>query len=273
MLNQNPPPDGAIHLSDRCLVRVSGEDAENFLQNIITNDMRTAGQGKLIYACLLMPQGFYLHDFFIGQDGEGYILDCETARIDDLLRRFAMFKLRAKVVFARIEGNIYSASEGLDDPRLADAGKRFYTANASSNERGVQAYYDGCIDLGLPVSSLCIRPEKDTMADVNLDFLNAVAWDKGCFIGQEVAARMYHKSIAKRRLYTVTGGHLKPGGILIQNANEVGDVRLVSSDGRKALSQIKTGAVANTLIPILTAQTENSERLLVSQPQYLAAKA
>src|SRR5437588_270074 len=82
------PPEFTAHLSDRRLLRVTGEDANPFLQNIITNDMRHVAEGSLVYACLLTPQGQYLHDFFILPDGtQGYYLDCEAARIDDLLRR------------------------------------------------------------------------------------------------------------------------------------------------------------------------------------------
>lgn len=231
------PPD-IFHLSDRCVVRVSGEDAENFLQNVITNDIRHAAKGKLVYACLLMPQGFYLHDFFIAKEDDGFLLDCEAARVDDLLRRFVIFKLRAKVNFEKAGGNLY-AGEGLEDPRLPTLPRRRYTSQ-SREALPVSGYHDICIDQGVPCGSLAIRPERDTMADVNLDLLNAVAWDKGCFIGQEVAARMHNKQIAKRRLYIGTGENLKPGDKL----GEVGEVRQTSTDNKKALVQVKLANIS-----------------------------
>lgn len=240
-MNQNPLLDPAIHLSDRCLVRVGGDDAMDFLQNVITNDMRRAAPGKLLYACLLMPQGFYLHDFFIGHDNDGYFLDCETARVDDLLRRFTIFKLRAKVTFARAIGNIYSAGQGLDDPRLSALGKRFYTNEMLAAVKPVSDYHDLCIEQGVPCGSLAMKPERDTMADVNLELLNAVAWDKGCFIGQEVAARMYNRSSAKRRLYIAGRETPFTAG---EKLGDAGEVRQISSTGKKAIVQLKVTALA-----------------------------
>lgn len=235
-MNQNQPE--IIHLSDRCLVRVTGDDARDFLQNIITNDMKKAAPDKLVYACLLMPQGFYLHDFFIGQDAEGYFLDCETARVDDLLRRMMIFKLRAKVDFKRADGNIY-AGQGLADPRLATLPPRHYTPQTLT-AAPLAKYHDLCIDQGIPCGSLAIKPERDTLADVNLELLNAVAWDKGCFIGQEVAARMYNKQIAKRRIYIGKGQGFKAG----DKVGDAAEIRQVSADGTKALVQVKLAGLA-----------------------------
>ena len=237
-MNPDQKPE-AIHLSDRCLVRVTGADAESFLQNIITNDMRRSAHGTLLYACLLMPQGFYLHDFFISREGDGFLLDCEAARIDDLLRRFAMFKLRSKVDFMRVDGSVYSAADGMDDPRLPSLGKRRYSFENDGAARGVGDYYDICIAAGIPCGGLAIKPGADTMADVNLDLLNAVAWDKGCFIGQEVAARMHYKSIAKRRLMVATGEGFKDGEKPLEGV----EIRHAAQDGRTALVQVKMAAL------------------------------
>lgn len=268
----DPLPGLAVHLSDRCLVRVAGEDAFDFLQNIITNDLKKARADALVYACLLTPQGMYLHDFFIRQDEGGYVLDCEAARADDLLRRLTMFKLRAKVALTRLEGwNIYAAGNGQGpaDPRLPKLGARIYTQETIPAARPVSVYHDFCIDFGVPCDGLSIRPEKDTMADVNLDRLHAVSWDKGCFVGQEVAARMHNRNIIKRRLYTVQGRALPAGGKLIQNAKEVGEIRQVSTDGAKALAQIKVSALINPVIPVLTDKDAGSQRLLVTTPDYI----
>lgn len=249
------PPDFIAHLSDRRLLRVTGEDATPFLQNIITNDMRNVAEGKLVYACLLTPQGAYLHDFFILPDGAGgYYLDCEAARSDDLLRRFAICKLRSRVTFSpAAEMRVYAtASDGYPDPRRESLGCRLYTKDELPAE-AVARYYDFCIAQGIPCSSLTIRPEKETMADVNLDLLNAVAWDKGCFIGQEVAARMHNRGLTKRRLFVVLGDKLKPG-VLRQGANDVGEIRQVNSAGDKALAVVKLAAASQKAVELVTEQ-------------------
>ncbi len=268
-MKKNMTMNDKIHLSDRCMVRVAGDDARDFLQNVITNDMKHAGQGKLVYSCLLMPQGFVLHEFFIGQDDGGYFLDCETARVDDLLRRFAVFKLRAKVAFARMDCNVYASADGIADPRLAALPPRLYSQETFDAEP-VAGYHDICIRETVPCGSLAVT-ERDTMADVNLDLLNAVAWDKGCFIGQEVAARMYNLSKAKRRIVTITAATpIAAGAKVFADGKDMGEVRQVSSNGLSALAQLKVAVLAANP-PVL--QTAEVQALALSIPAYLHAAA
>jgi folate-binding protein YgfZ len=226
-------------LESRRLLRVSGEDSKDFLQNVITNDMNRLGTGQLLYACLLTPQGRFLHDFFIFERDGAYMLDVAAARAEDLLRRLNIFKLRAKVVFGEPQGTyVYAVpggGKGVADPRRGDLGARLYDAKISA---GPEALYDDfCIAKTVPAGAT-IHPEQDTMADVSLDLLNAVAWDKGCFIGQEVAARMHHRGLAKRRLFTVTGKNLQPGPVRYGEI-EAGDIRQASSTGDLALAVLK----------------------------------
>ena len=256
-MTQNQQPDFTALLSDRRIIQVSGADAESFLQNIVTNDILGVAAAQIRYACLLTPQGAYLHDFFILPDGAGgYHLDCEAARSDDLLRRFAIFKLRSRVTFADAAGlRVYAttqAGRGFADPRRAGMGFRLYTAEQIPAEP-VTLYYDFCIERGVPCGSLTIRPEKETMADVSLDLLNAVAWDKGCFVGQEVAARMHNRGLTKRRLFVVEGAQLQPG-VLRQKDNDVGEIRQVNSTGDKALAVVKLAAVSQKDAELVTAQ-------------------
>lgn len=241
------------------MIRVAGPDAAKFLQDIITNDMQRIGDG-LLYACLLTPQGQYLHDFFIFRDGESFIVDTEAARTDDLLRRMNIFKLRAKVEFSDTDLKVYSG-KGKTDPRLPTLGQRHYTAETLA-AGPVADYYDFCIAQGIPCGSLAIRPEKETMSEVNLDLLNAVAWNKGCFIGQEVAARMHNKSIAKRRLFVINGKNLKFGDKLMAGEIDAGEVRQVNAAGTQALAVIKVPSVSQQL-------TCNSAVVSVGIPSYL----
>lgn len=252
-------------LTDRCLIRLAGPDAEDFLQNVITNDIRQAVPGRLLYACLLTPQGQYLHDFFILRDAEGFLLDVEAARAEDLLRRFTMFRLRAKVSFTRLGNFCAYAGTGIADPRLAELPPRLYTAESFAAAREVQDYHDFCIGLGVPCGSLAMTA-RDTMADVNLDLLQAVAWDKGCFIGQEVAARMYHRNLAKRRLMIIDGAGLSPGEKLRRGNIEAGDIRQVASTGNIALAQLKISGAQQA--PLTRAA---GGEVTIRTPHYLAA--
>ena len=265
-------PEKAVHLSDRALLRIYGPEAKAFLQNVITNDMDKI-EGGILYACLLTPQGQYLHDFFILAREDYYLLDVEAAGLDDLLRRFTMFKLRAKVNFEKMNAHyqVYAVGkgEGAADPRLPDLGDRLYITDRIEHALPVEHYFDFCIDLVVPCGTETIST-RDTLADVNLDHLNAVAWDKGCFIGQEVAARMHHRGLAKKRLFRIDGPELAPGQKLLQNGREVGEIRQIARSGTRALAQIKLTAATHALLPVLT---EKGHRLVLTPAKYLDAAA
>lgn len=229
------------HLDDRRLIRVSGDDAGSFLQNVMTNDIRLLKNNGLLYACLLTPQGQVLHDFFVLHDETGgYLLDCDHGRSDDLLRRLHMFRLRAKATLSPVDEMRVYTGAGLDDPRLPQLGKRLYTKKKIGTNASLSDYEDFCIGLGVPCAP-AIHWEKDVLADVNLDRLNAVAWDKGCFIGQEVAARMHHRNLAKKRLWIVEGEDLTLG----EHAG-VGDIRHINAQGSRGLVLVKTAVVKET---------------------------
>jgi folate-binding protein YgfZ len=221
-------------LDDRSILRVSGEDAEAFLQNVFTNDIRKTRPDTLQYSLLLTPQGQVLHDVFVFKDEGGFYIDVETARKDDLLKRLGIFRLRAKVAIEEAPlfvGFSMYAGEGdfsFSDPRYAALGHRLYSRKEMPS--GDSAIYnDLCIRFGVPNGGAAIRHGKDFAHEVNLDHLNAFAWDKGCFIGQEVAARVHHRGLAKRRLMIVHGENLIHGE----------DIRQVDSSGRKGLAILR----------------------------------
>lgn len=232
-----------VPLADRGVVSVSGEDAQSFLQGLITNDIEKVSKTTAIYAALLTPQGKLLHDFFIVEHKDRYLLDCDVSRIPDLIKRLSMYRLRAKVDIAdesatfsvgimlepdgaASTGEAGAAKTRFDgvsyiDPRHAGLGERtirlideddtFPTDETvlSSN----RAEYDARrIALGIPDSRADLVPEKSLPLEVGFDELNGVDFQKGCYVGQEVTARMKHRSLVKKRLFPVTfDGDLAPG--------------------------------------------------------------
>jgi folate-binding protein YgfZ len=230
-------------LDDRALLCVSGEDAFDFLQNIVTNDMKPVAEGGLRYACLLGPQGRFLHEFFVLPDGAGgFFLDCAASGIDDLQRRLAMYKLRARAALGRAEGwQVRAAPEksgqAFPDPRLGSLGFRVYTRDRMEGQ-GAAFYHDFCIARGVP-SALGMRKDKDFLADINLDLLNAVSFDKGCFIGQELTARMHHRGLAKKRLLIVEGEALAAGDKILRGETEVGEVRETNAAATRSLALLR----------------------------------
>ncbi len=236
-------------LKDRSLVRVSGVDAESFLQNLVTNDVVHLEKGQLVYACLLTPQGRFLHDLFISRTDGGFFLECETARREDLIRRLNIFKMRAKVLIEDCNAyfDIYATDgkDGMEDPRLPELGCRRYFPAGEKVETTVspEAYKDRRISLGVPEGSAEIRPEVDTIFDANLDKLNAVSWDKGCYVGQEVTARMNNRNLIKKRMVVVEGALSKAGDSLMQDGHVMGEIRVLNSAGNQGLAVVKVAGM------------------------------
>jgi len=184
-------------LTDRALVRLSGEDVRGFLQGLVTSDV----DGPLpVWAGLLTAQGKCLFDFIIWEDGEDLLLDCEAAAGDDLVKRLAIYRLRRPI---RIERDSSLAvhwslkGEGTPDPRLAELGKRWL----GPADQPASGWLDHRLRLGVCEG----RAELGDILwlECNAAELNGVSFTKGCFVGQENTARMNWRQKVNRRLVVV----------------------------------------------------------------------
>lgn len=197
-----------VTLPDRGLIHIEGEDRISFLQGLVSNDMEKLQAGTITYACLLTPQGKFLHDFFV-HSGNGFLLlDCEGgARARDLYDRLNKFRLRAKVKMSVEEHHpVYAVSGsaiGLPDPRHPDMGYRTFE-KPDLEEKPLSEWDILRIALCIPDGSRDIELEKSTLLEVRIDKLNGIDWKKGCYMGQELTARMHYRGLAKKHLYTVT---------------------------------------------------------------------
>lgn len=185
-------------MSERNIIEIAGDDREQFLQGITTNDVSKLAD--IQFSALLSPQGKILHDFFLIKKDNAIWLDVHSSGKELLLKRLAMYKLRAKVTLrdaSEIEVG-YSTKEGLADPRHAELPKRIY---GSKGDMSSEAYHTERYALGIPdITDIA----EDTLLDAGYDLLSAVSFTKGCFVGQEVTARMHYKNIARRGFYKVT---------------------------------------------------------------------
>ena len=114
----------ATTLTDRAVIRVSGENVREFVQGLVTSDVTGA---LPVWAGLLTPQGKCLFDFIVWGDGDDLLLDCEAEAADDLIKRFAMYRLRRPIRFEREGLAVHwskKANDGVPDPRLPELGKR-----------------------------------------------------------------------------------------------------------------------------------------------------
>ncbi|HVZ69945.1 MAG TPA: folate-binding protein YgfZ [Rhizomicrobium sp.] len=201
-------------LSNRALLSVSGPEAKSFLQGLITNDIEAVRPGNPVYAALLTPQGKILFDFMVFDHDGGLLLDVDSAHRDALLKRLTMYRLRSKVeIRARDDLAImaYLDSPGAD-PRNPELGSReVATAGIAA---GNDDYLAHRLALGIPEGT-DFGQDKMFALDADLDELHGVAFDKGCYIGQELTARMKHRGTARKRLLpveTLDGEPLPPAG-------------------------------------------------------------
>jgi folate-binding protein YgfZ len=188
----------ATTLSDRALVRLSGEDVRDFLQGLVTNDVA----GELpVWAGLLTPQGKCLFDFLVWADGDDLLLDCEAEAADDLVKRLSIYRLRRKIAIARDESLAVhwspTGEEGVADPRLAELGRRWL---APANEPAV-----GWLEHRLRLGVCEGRAELGDILwlECNAAELNGVSFTKGCYVGQENTARMNWRAKVNRRMLVV----------------------------------------------------------------------
>lgn len=199
------------NLPNRALITVRGEDARDFLQGLITNDIKLLESQGMIYACLLTPQGKFLYDFFIYQDGDAYTLDCEGGeRADALLSRLKKYKLRAKVqldiqqdadVF-QIFGDHWNGQ--YTDPRGEVCGYRSYIRPTDATEVTFDQWDHYRISHNIIDGSRDLIPEGSFIHEAQLDQWNAVSYKKGCYVGQELVSRMHHRGLTKKILKCVS---------------------------------------------------------------------
>lgn len=214
-------------LNNRGIIRISGADARSFLQGLITNDIRLLETCDCIYACLLTPQGKFLYDFFIHKDGDALLLDCEGGeRALSLAKLLAMYRLRADVVIETRESAdvfaVFGADIGAPDPRHTEMGNRSFERPMGIEERPFEAWDTRRIELCVPDGSRDLIPQNSTMDEAHMDQLNAVSYDKGCYLGQELTARMHYRGLGKKHLQTVRLDALPEKAELRSTCGDVG---------------------------------------------------
>lgn len=229
----------AALLKDRAILTLQGPDRKDFLQGLITNNTAEITENHALYAALLTPQGKYLHDFFITEVGETLFLDCERDRLPDLLKRLMMYKLRANVniedctpKYAIFATPTKPEKTGISypDPRHPDMGYRMIRPvhDEKIQSQNSDTYDALRLAIGLPDGSRDFDVDKTLVLEGNLEALNGVDFNKGCYVGQEVTARMKHRASLKKRLLPIyVVGNLPERGtqILNHSGKKVGDIR------------------------------------------------
>ena len=237
---------------------IEGEDSNQFLQNLITNDINKCTEYNMLYSCLLSPQGKFLSDFFIFKKDERYLIETHSLFYEKLLKKLNMYKLRSKVHVNEVN-NLYSYSVFGDlkkdqdtfifniDPRNANIGLKLIHLKKnpeilnSLNEINEEKYHQILIQNIVPLSHYDLEENKSLLLENNFENLNSISWDKGCYVGQEITARMKYRALLKKKIYSL---EIKDGSPIIgqqikDDENEYGKIINIKNDSVLAMLKIE----------------------------------
>ncbi|WP_454631063.1 CAF17-like 4Fe-4S cluster assembly/insertion protein YgfZ [Bradyrhizobium cenepequi] len=261
----------AAFLPDRGVVKVTGEDARNFLNGLVTSDLTDLKPGMGRFGALLTPQGKIIVDFLVTEasagHGGGFLIDAPRALAQALADKLRFYKLRAKVAVENLSDGlgVLAAWDGAPamkpdlcfaDPRNDALGFRILVPeDLRAKVAGLigadlvdsTAYEAHRIAVGIPRGGLDFSYGDAFPHETNMDRLNGVDFDKGCYVGQEVVSRMQHRGTARTRTVKVILDDLspEPGATILAGDKSVGTMG--STAGRNGLALVRTDRVADAL--------------------------
>ena len=244
--------------SNSRFLSIEGDDSPEFLQNLITNDINRCTKENLLYSCLLTPQGKFISDFFIFKKDKKYVLETHSSFHKKLLKKFSIYKLTSKVIINELT-NFYSYSVFGDlekdnntiiynaDPRNKNIGNKLIhqIKNPEILDKFIEIdekkYHEILIKNLVPLSHYDLVENKSLLLENNFENLNSISWDKGCYVGQEITARMKYRALLKKRIYSLT---VKEGAPQIEQTinddeNSYGKIISIENDSLLAMLKIE----------------------------------
>ena len=252
-------------LDDRAILYINGEDAKEFLQNLISNDINKVNDETSCFTSLLTPQGKFLYEFIIVKHKLGYLIDCEKSQSEGLFKQLTLYKLRSKVEILNLSNEFVVAGfshekfltfdEAKDksgftikyredpiflDPRNKQLGARLIInleklylslKKLDLHDADLKEYYSLSHSLGIVPKDLNKLQDKLFGIECNFEELNGIDFKKGCYVGQENTARIKLKNKLSKRLFpiNVLNGKLHEGESIYNNEIEIGKV-LIDND-------------------------------------------
>lgn len=249
--------------ADRKVLRVAGSDRIKFLQGLVTNDVNRVNAG-LVYAALLTPQGKYLADFFLAPNGETILLDCKASQSEALMQRLSLHKLRADLSITETDLHVWrgtgaAPAGAFPDPRHPALGWRYYSETPG---REPSIDWDRLrVSHTIPETGIELVANETFILEVGFEKLNGVDFRKGCYVGQEVTARMKHKTELRKGLVNVAVKGSAPVGTEINvDGKNVGTLYTQSAgEGLaylrfdRSADEMTAGAAKVSLNPVGTA--------------------
>ena len=247
-------------LEDRAILYINGEDAKDFLQNLISNDINKVKDNSSCFASLLTPQGKFLYEFIVVKHKSGYFIDCEKSQSEEIFKQLNLYKIRSKVEILNLSNEFVVASFGLDkylsiegakdilgftfkyredpiilDPRNKNLGGRLIInleklylslKKLELKDDKIENYYIQSHNLGIVPKNLNKLKNKLFGIECNFEELNGIDFKKGCYVGQENTARIKLKNKLSKRLLPIQiiDGNLYEDEKIYLNDIEIGKV-------------------------------------------------
>jgi len=218
----------------RAIIQVSGDDPAKFLQGLVSNDLGRLARDGIVYAALLTPQGKYLADFFLVAHQDSILIDVAAPLADDLVKRLSLYKLRAPITLERValpvsRGTGPAPEGALADPRHPALGWRIYGQDLPDDGTDWDALRVAhCV----PEAGIELIPNDTFILEAGFDRLNGVDFRKGCYVGQEVTARMQHKTALRKGFVTVAVEGSAPVGSEIMSGEKVAGQLFTQAAGK-----------------------------------------
>ncbi|CAD5112078.1 DgyrCDS1321 [Dimorphilus gyrociliatus] len=204
-------------LKSRSVLKITGKDSSSFLQSVITNDMRCLENScQSLFAFILNPQGRILYDVilysYLSQPAQSFYLECDHSIRKDLLMLLKKYKIRRNVNLDPEDLTLIHCEEELadcpglllqnKDPRVKQFGYRALIEKNKFQDHleNEENYKKKRFELGIGEGIKDHPIAKCFPLESNGVFLHAVAFDKGCYVGQELTARTHHTGATRKRI-------------------------------------------------------------------------
>lgn len=218
-------------MSDRTVLSISGADRMGFLQGLVTNDVAKA-DGAIIYTALLTPQGKFIADFFVIGEPDRLLIDVAASHAQALGQRLMMYRLRAAIAIDQTDlvvsrGTGKAPQGALQDPRHPELGWRAYGDTDQSDTTDWNALY---VEHMIPRTGVELTDDTYVL-EAGFERLGGVDFRKGCFVGQEIVARMKHKTTLKKGIAQVQiDGSASTGDEITRDGKPAGTLYSISGD-------------------------------------------
>ena len=248
--------------NDSRFINIAGDDRQDFLQGLITKDVKVCNRNNPIYACILSPQGKFLADFFVIELDGSYLIEIHNQFFDNIFQKLQLYVLKSKVIIT--ENNNYLSCVlfnnnkitvpdyliSFQDPRKNNIGIKYIlnTYNSSSFKKlgftpvDINYYKEILMKNLIPYSPDDLIENKSLLLENNFQNINALSWDKGCYVGQEITARMKYRALLKKKIYTleIISGSVQVGEKITINDIPKGEIISITKKFAIAMLKIDT---------------------------------